>query len=201
MTIDVSDELPRANSVSPRYFSSQADFRRWLAAHHATAPELWVGFHKKASGRGGLGYKEAVDEALCFGWIDGLKKRVDADSYMHRFTPRRAGSIWSAVNLKRMNELIALGLVSKAGFDTFERRDPKRAGLYSFENRPQALAPALEKRFRAKTRAWKFFNAQPPGYRKVCVFYVMSAKKDETRARRLAALIAASSEEKRLTWM
>ena len=102
MTIDVS-ELPRAKSVSPRYFGSQADFRRWLAVHHATAPELWVGFHKKASGRGGLGYKEAVDEALCFGWIDGLKKRVDADSYMHRFTPRRAGSIWSAVNLKRMH--------------------------------------------------------------------------------------------------
>jgi uncharacterized protein YdeI (YjbR/CyaY-like superfamily) len=193
--------LARTKQPSPRHFSSPAEFRRWLEAHHASATELWVGFYKKDSGRGGLGYKEAVDEALCFGWIDGIKKRVDDASYMHRFTPRTAGSIWSAVNLKRIEELIGIGVVSKAGLATYERRDPKKAGLYSFENRPQQLAPALEKRFRANARAWTFFRAQPPGYRKLCVFFVMSAKKEETRLRRLDMLIKSSSEEKRLTWM
>jgi uncharacterized protein YdeI (YjbR/CyaY-like superfamily) len=187
--------------MKPRYFKSQADFRRWLEAHHASAPELLVGFWKKDSGKGGLGYKEAVDEALCFGWIDGIKKRVDDSSYTHRFTPRRRGSIWSAINLKRMKELIASGLVSKAGLETYEGRDPKKAGLYSFENRPQAFDPAIEKTFRANARAWTFFLAQPPGYRKVCIFFVMSAKKEETRLRRLEVLMNASSKGQRLEWM
>ncbi len=186
--------------MKPRYFRSQSDFRRWLAANHASARELRVGFYKKASGKGGLGYKEAVDEALCFGWIDGIKKRVDEASYTHRFTPRRPGSIWSAINLKRMQELIASGVVSKAGLETYERRDPKRAGLYSFENRPKTF-DALEKTFRANARAWTFFLAQPPGYRKVCTFFVMSAKKEETRLRRLEVLMNVSSKGQRLEWM
>jgi uncharacterized protein YdeI (YjbR/CyaY-like superfamily) len=187
--------------MTPRHFASQAEFRRWLEAHHASERELWVGFHKKASGRGGLGYKEAVDEALCFGWIDGLKKRVDDASYMHRFTPRTAGSIWSAINLKRIKELIASGLVSKAGLEAFERRDPKRAGLYSFENRPQTFDTALERRFKANARAWTFFRAQPPGYQRLCTFFVMSAKKEDTRLRRLALVMKASSKGQRLEWM
>ena len=170
--------------MKPRYFRSQSDFRRWLAANHASARELRVGFYKKASGKGGLGYKEAVDEA----------------SYTHRFTPRRSGSIWSAINLKRMQELIASGVVSKAGLETYERRDPKRAGLYSFENRPKTF-DALEKTFRANARAWTFFLAQPPGYRKVCTFFVMSAKKEETRLRRLEVLMNVSSKGQRLEWM
>jgi uncharacterized protein YdeI (YjbR/CyaY-like superfamily) len=193
--------LAGANPQSARYFASQAEFRRWLEAHHRSSSELWVGFYKKGTRKAGIGYKEAVDEALCFGWIDGLKKRIDDERYVHRFTPRRAGSIWSAVNIKRMNELIALGLVAPHGRQTYEQRDPKKAGLYSFENRPQRLAPALEARFRADARAWTFFNAQPPGYRRVCVHYVMSAKRDDTRLRRLDALIATSAGEKRLTWM
>lgn len=197
----MAKKLSDAKARAPRFFGSSAEFRRWLEAHHESASELWVGFYKKGSGRGGIGYKDAVDEALCFGWIDGLKKRVDGERYMHRFTPRTPGSIWSAVNLKRMNELIALGVVSLRGRKTFDERDPKKAGLYSFENRPSVLAPALERRFRANRRAWTFFRAQPPGYQKVCVFFVMSAKKDETRLRRLETLIAKSSEEKRLTWM
>jgi uncharacterized protein YdeI (YjbR/CyaY-like superfamily) len=187
--------------MKARYFKSQAEFRRWLAAHHASASELLVGFYKKASGKGGLGYKEAVDEALCFGWIDGIKKRVDEASYTHRFTPRRRGSIWSAINLKRMKELIASGLVSKVGLETYERRDPKKAGLYSFENRPQTFDAAIEKTFRANARAWTFFLAQPPGYRKVCTFFVMSAKKEETRLRRLEVLTNVSSKGQRLQWM
>jgi uncharacterized protein YdeI (YjbR/CyaY-like superfamily) len=185
--------------VKPRYFKSQAEFRRWLEAHHASERELVVGFYKKASGKGGIGYKEAVDEALCFGWIDGIKKRVDEASYTHRFTPRRAGSIWSAINLKRMNELIALGLVSTAGLDTFERRDPKKAGLYSFENRPQAFDAVIARAFKANARAWAFFRAQPPGYQKVLTFWIMSAKKEETRLRRLDVLVRRSAEGKRMT--
>jgi uncharacterized protein YdeI (YjbR/CyaY-like superfamily) len=196
-----SKQLPRAADPAPRHFGSQAELRRWLEAHHASASELWVGFYKKASGRAGITYKQALDEALCFGWIDGRIKRVDEASFMLRFTPRRPGSIWSTVNLRRMKELIALGVVAQRGLETYEGRDLKKAGMYSFENRPQALAPPLEKKFRAKARAWAFFNAQPPGYRRVCIFYLMSAKKDETRARRLGLLMKLSSEEKRLTWM
>jgi len=187
--------------MKARYFRSQAAFRRWLEAHHASASELVVGFYKKASSKGGLGYKEAVDEALCFGWIDGIKKRVDEASYTHRFTPRRPGSIWSAINLKRMKELIASGVVSKAGLETYERRDPKKAGLYSFENRPKTFDAPIEKAFRANARAWTFFLTQPPGYRKVCTFFVMSAKKEETRLRRLQVLMNVSSKGQRLEWM
>jgi uncharacterized protein YdeI (YjbR/CyaY-like superfamily) len=187
--------------VKPHYFKSQAEFRRWLEAHHASASELLVGFYKKASGKGGLGYKEAVDEGLCFGWIDGIKKRVDEASYTHRFTPRRRGSIWSAINLKRMKELIASGVVSKVGLETYERRDPKKAGLYSFENRPKTFDAGLEKTFKANARAWTFFLAQPPGYRRVCTFFVMSAKKEETRLRRLGILMNVSSKGQRLEWM
>ena len=187
--------------MKPRYFTSQADFRRWLEAHHASAPELLVGFYKKASGKGGLGYKEAVDEALCFGWIDGIKKRVDGERYTHRFTPRRPGSIWSAINLKRMKELIAGGVVSKMGLETYERRDPKKAGLYSFENRPQVFDAAMARRFKANGRAWSVFRAQPPGYQRVCTFFVMSAKKEETRLRRLELLMNVSSKGRRLEWM
>ena len=190
-----------ARPSSPRYFRSQAAFRRWLENHAETASELWVGFYKKASGREGISYRQAVDEALCFGWIDGVVKRVDEASYMHRFTPRLPGSIWSAVNLKRIEELIAAGQVAPRGLQTYESRDPKKAGRYSFENRPKALAPALEQRFRVNARAWRFFSAQPPGYRRLCMFFVMSAKKQETQVRRLDAVIAASSEEKRLSWM
>jgi uncharacterized protein YdeI (YjbR/CyaY-like superfamily) len=186
---------------APRYFSSRAAFRRWLERHHASASELWVGFYKKASGKGGISYKEAVDEALCFGWIDGIVKRVDEASYTHRFTPRVAGSIWSAANLKRMKDLIALGVVAKAGLDVFERRDPKKSGLYSFENRPKKLDAPLEREFRANAPAWTFFRAQPPGYQKLCVFFVMSAKKENTRRRRLELLITTSAGGKRMSWM
>jgi uncharacterized protein YdeI (YjbR/CyaY-like superfamily) len=187
--------------MKPRYFKSATDFRAWLEANGATARELWVGFYKKASGRGGLAYKEAVDEALCFGWIDGIKKRVDEVSYMHRFTPRTAASIWSAVNLKRMTELIAAGRVAAAGRAAYEQRDPTRTQRYSFENTPAAFDAALERRFKASTRAWRFFREQPPGYRKLVTFWVMSAKKEETRQRRLAALIEDSAEGKRISWM
>jgi uncharacterized protein YdeI (YjbR/CyaY-like superfamily) len=184
--------------MKPRHFPSQAEFRRWLAANGAKEKELWVGFYKKASGKGGMDYRQALDEALCAGWIDGVRKGVDAESYVQRFSPRTKTSIWSAVNLKRIKELIAAGRVTKAGLQVYESRDPKRAGLYSYENRPKAFDAAAERAFKANKDAWAFFDAQPPGYRKLCVFFVMEGKKEETRTRRLERLIKVSSEGKRI---
>lgn len=174
---------------TPRYFTSAAAFRRWLAAHHAREAFLWVGFWKVSSGRRGLTYEEAVDEALCFGWIDGVVNRVDEASYMHRFAPRTKKSIWSSVNLAKYAALEAAGRVAPAGRATYEGRDPARAGLYSFENRHVTLDAAFERRFRAERRAWAFFEAQPPGYRRLAAFWVMSAKQPQTRERRFAQLV------------
>jgi uncharacterized protein YdeI (YjbR/CyaY-like superfamily) len=187
--------------MKPRYFKSQADFRMWLEKHHATARELWVGFYKKASGKKGLAYPEAVDEALCFGWIDGIKKRVDADSFKHRFTPRTKVSSWSVVNTRRVTELIKRGLVAKAGLDAFRGRDRRRSGIYLYEQRPQDLSPEYERRFKADPRAWNFFQAQPPGYRRLAIGWIMHAKKEETRLKRLDAILKASAEETRTRWM
>jgi uncharacterized protein YdeI (YjbR/CyaY-like superfamily) len=184
--------------VKAVFFKTAAEFRRWLSAHHATERELLVGFYKKASGRPGISYKEAVDEALCFGWIDGIKNRVDDQRYTHRFTPRTAGSTWSLINANRVKELIALGRMARAGLDAFERRDPKKTGIYSFEQRPSTFDSALERAFRRNTAAWTFFTAQPPGYRRLMTFYVMSAKQQETRERRLAVLVKSSAEGKRI---
>jgi uncharacterized protein YdeI (YjbR/CyaY-like superfamily) len=176
--------------MTPRFFATPREFRRWLAKHHADTAELWVGFHKKDTGRPSITWPESVDEALCVGWIDGLRKSIDADSYMIRFTPRKSGSIWSAVNTRRANALIAEGRMTPAGLRAFEGRDPKKTNLYSFEQRKAAqLDPALEKRFKANSAAWKFFQSQPDGYRRVAIFYVMSAKQPITRARRLDTLI------------
>src|SRR5438309_2174733 len=141
-----------------------------------------------------MNYKEALDEALCAGWIDGVRKSVDAESYVQRFSPRTKTSVWSVVNLKRVKELIAARRMTKVGLDVYRGRDPKRSGLYSYENRPKAFDATTERAFKANKDAWDFFNAQPPGYRKLCVFFVMEAKKDETRARRLERLMKVSSE-------
>ena len=187
--------------MKPRYFRSAEAFRTWLAANSSRARELWVGFYKKASGKGGLTYKEAVDEALCHGWIDGIKKRVDEDSYTHRFTPRTATSIWSVVNLKRMQELLASGRVAAAGRDVYERRDPARTHRYSYEKAPAAFEGALARRFKANKAAWTYFQAQPEGYRKLVTQWVTGAVKEETRLRRLDVVIRDSAEGKRISWM
>jgi uncharacterized protein YdeI (YjbR/CyaY-like superfamily) len=177
-----------------RFFRNAAEFRQWLAKHHASATEVWVGFYRKGSGKTGISYKEALDEALCFGWIDGVRKRVDDVSYTNRFSPRTAKSIWSLVNIRRVGELMKQGLVAAPGIAAFKARDPKRSGMYSFENRPTSFAPELEKVFRANRRAWAFWEAQPPGRRRTVTWWVMSAIKDETRRSRLAAVIEASAE-------
>ena len=184
--------------MTPRFFRSREAFRAWLEKHHATDPELWVGFHRKASGKSGLTYPESVDEALCFGWIDGVKKRVDEASYMHRFTPRKRDSYWSAVNTKRFEQLVKSGVVAPPGLEAFERRDPKKTEQYSFERKSAAFDPVVERAFKANARAWTFFRAQPPGYQRILTFWVMSAKQESTRLRRLDMLAAKSAKGERL---
>lgn len=160
---------------------------------------MFVGFYKKTSGKGGLTYQEAVLEALCFGWIDGIIKSVDAESYMHRFTPRKPGSIWSNTNVAHVERLRAAGRMAPAGLRAFEQRSAARTGIYSFEQATEAkLTPAFEKQFRAQPRAWAFFQAQPAWYRRRVTHVIVSAKKDETRRRRLARTIAASARGERL---
>jgi uncharacterized protein YdeI (YjbR/CyaY-like superfamily) len=181
-----------------RFFSTQSLFRQWLAKNHARSAELWVGFHKKNSGKKSISYAEALDEALCFGWIDGVRKSVDESSYTIRFTPRKSKSIWSRVNTKRAEELSKLGRMKPSGREAFALRDPQRSGIYSFETAARKLAEVYETKFRAKKRAWEYFQNQPPGYRKLATFWVMSAKKDETRLRRLEQLISDSAEARRL---
>jgi len=174
----------------PTFFATPAAFRAWLERHHASRDELWVGFHKKGTGRPSITWPESVDEALCFGWIDGLRKSVDETSYMIRFTPRRATSIWSAVNIRRVEALAAEGRMRPAGEAAFAARREEKSRVYSFESKPAALAPEFERVLRANRRAAAFYDAQPPWYRRTTAFWVMSAKREETRARRLAALIA-----------
>ncbi|MBL9136918.1 MAG: YdeI/OmpD-associated family protein [Verrucomicrobiales bacterium] len=180
------------------FFPSALDFRHWLEANHQTTTEIWVGFYRKDAGQAGITYVEALDEALCFGWIDGIRKKVDALRYTNRFTPRKPRSTWSRVNIRRLEELSRLGRVTPAGAAAYAARDPERSGIYSFEQRPQSLPPELERQFRAKGKAWSFFQAQPPGYRRTVIWWVISAKKPETRDLRLKKLIAASTKETRL---
>jgi len=163
--------------------------------HHAERREVWVGFHKKRSGRPSISWPEAVDQALCFGWIDGVRKSIDADSYRNRFTPRRPGSTWSSVNIRRAGELIRLGLMQPAGLAAFEARKPERSGVYSYEQRDQAsLEPAHEAQLRANRAAWEFLQAQPPWYRRTAIRWIVSAKQEATRLRRLATLIECSAQ-------
>jgi uncharacterized protein YdeI (YjbR/CyaY-like superfamily) len=183
--------------MQPTYFRTPAEFRRWLEKHHGDTAELLVGLHKKGSGEPSLTYPEALDEALCFGWIDGVRKSVDETRYTIRFTPRKPDSKWSAVNIRKAEALKAAGRMRPPGLAAFDGRNPAKAG-YSFEERPHDLDPAYEARFRAHSKAWAHFQAQPPGYRRTAIFWVMSAKKDETRLRRLGQLIEISAQGERL---
>jgi uncharacterized protein YdeI (YjbR/CyaY-like superfamily) len=184
--------------MSPRFFRSAAEWHAWLARNHDREKELLLGFYKKDAGRPGITYAEALDEALCFGWIDGVRKGRDAASYTIRFSPRGPRSIWSQVNLRHMARLVAAGRVQPPGRAAYERRDEKRVKLYAFERDSAELTAAHRKRFRANKKAWAFWSAQPPGYRKTLSWYVIGARKDETRQRRLEALIAACARGERL---
>jgi len=179
--------------MKPTFFKSQSDFRKWLEEHHATSKELLVGFYKKSSGRRSITWPESVDEALCFGWIDGIRRSLDEISYTIRFTPRRSSSIWSAINIKRVQELSDQGMMRPAGFKAFEARKENKSGIYSYEQRSDRLPEPYEKRFKRNKRAWAFFEAQPPWYRKTAGWWVVSAKKEETRLKRLMKLIEDSA--------
>jgi uncharacterized protein YdeI (YjbR/CyaY-like superfamily) len=180
--------------MEPTFFATPDEFRAWLQEHHATASELLVGFHKKDSGRPSITWPQAVDQALCFGWIDGVRRRIDDASYSIRFTPRKARSTWSAVNVRRVGELTAEGLMHPAGLAAFERRSADRTAIYSYEQRRGAELDAEQKRrFRANERAWAWFEAQPPSYRRTATHWVISAKRAETTERRLERLIADSA--------
>ena len=185
--------------MEPVFFATPADFRRWLGKHHRSAAELLVGFYKKGSGRPSITWPESVDEALCFGWIDGVRRSLDDESYTIRFTPRRPGSNWSLINIRKVEALIRDGRMKPAGLEAFNARDEAKSGVYSFEQRENAkLDRKAEAKFKANRAAWKFFQAQPPGYRKIAAFYVMSAKREETRAKRLNILIEHSAAGQRI---
>lgn len=190
-----------ASRPEPRFFASQEAFRTWLEKRHSTATELWVGLVRNGSGLRGIGYREALDEALCFGWIDGVRRSLDAGRWTIRFTPRKPGSVWSEVNIRRARELAAEGRMRPAGLAAFAERDEAKARSYSYERAASELGPALEQEFRRHAAAWAFFQAQPPYYRRVVTFYVASAKKEETRRRRLASVIAHSARGERLPAM
>jgi uncharacterized protein YdeI (YjbR/CyaY-like superfamily) len=180
------------------FFRSPAEFRRWLQKNHERVQELWVGFYKKESGRPSLTWPESVDEALCFGWIDGVRKRVDEISYTIRFTPRKAGSFWSPVNTRRVAELTKAGKMAPAGVAAFERRDHQRTRRYSYERTTARLTPAEARLMKASPGAWEFLRAQAPSYQRLAAWFVASARKPETRRRRLERLIAVCARGKRL---
>ena len=184
--------------MQPKFFSTPEKFRQWLERNHDGATELLLGFHKKSSGKKSITYAEALDEALCFGWIDGVRKNLNETSYTIRFTPRKPRSIWSLVNVNHVERLKKQGRMHPAGVEAYERREPERTGIYSFENRPRELSPEYEKTFRQNKAAWKFFQEQPPGYKRLMIFRTMSAKKEETRLRRLKQLIDSSEKGVRM---
>ncbi len=182
--------------TEPVFFASPSAFRAWLEKHHDDTSELLVGFYKRSSGRPSITWPESVEQALCFGWIDGVRRSIDDTSYTIRFTPRKARSNWSAVNIKKASELIESGLMRPAGLEAFKKRTEARSGIYSYEQRHLAkLDEDYEARFRANEKAWAFFQSKPPSYRKAVTWWVVSAKKEETRLRRLAKLIEESERE------
>jgi uncharacterized protein YdeI (YjbR/CyaY-like superfamily) len=185
-------------SAEPKFFKSAAAFRAWLEGHHGTRRELVIGFHKRGLRRPGMTYPEAVDEALAFGWIDGVLRRMDDERYCIRFTPRRPGSVWSAVNIRKAKALVKAGRMAAAGLTAFRAGKRANTKRYSYENRPQALPAKYARAFKRNTRAWTFFKAQPPGYRRMATWFVVSAVKEETRDKRLARLIEVSAAGKRL---
>jgi uncharacterized protein YdeI (YjbR/CyaY-like superfamily) len=184
--------------VVGKAFRDAAAFRKWLEANHASERELVVKLYKVHAKEKGMTYAQALDEALCFGWIDGVRRGGDEESFSIRFTPRTARSTWSAVNIKRATELDAAGRMHESGLTAFRKRSAERSGIYAYENRQTELTLDYAKKLRSNKTAWKFFESQPPWYRRTAIYWVMSAKKEETRERRLASLIEVSAKAKPL---
>ena len=190
-------DRPTKTQPNPTFFAKPREFHAWLQKNHDKASEIWVGFHEKSSGKPSITMQESVDEALCFGWIDSVRKGLNDTSYTNRFTKRKARSTWSALNIRRAKELISLGRMQPAGIKAFEQRTDERSAIYSYEQRQSAkLSGAFEKQFRTNEKAWKFFRAQAPWYQRVAAFWVVSAKKDDTRLKRLSKLIEDSENER-----
>ena len=182
--------------VVGKAFRDASEFRAWLERNHDSETELVVKLYKVQAKQKGLTYTDALDEALCFGWIDGVRRGGDDESFSIRFTPRKPKSTWSAVNIKRVGELDGAGRMHESGLAAFRRRSAEKSGIYAYENRQIELSAGFEKRFRSNRKAWAFFESQPPWYRRTSIYWVMSAKKEETRERRLASLIEFSAKQK-----
>lgn len=181
-----------------KFFPTQSDFRRWLEENHDRETEIIVGYYNVKSGKTGMTWSESVDQALCFGWIDGVRRKVDNESYCNRFTPRKANSNWSAVNIAKVAELTEKGLMKPAGIAAFEKRKDEKSAVYAYENELKTFSGDFEKRFKADKAAWEFFEAQANWYKKQMINWVMTAKQEATREGRLERLMAASANGKRL---
>ncbi|HKJ42915.1 MAG TPA: YdeI/OmpD-associated family protein [Sunxiuqinia sp.] len=182
-----------SSEVQPIYFETESDFRMWLEKYHRKASELFVGFYKVGSGRKSMTWSQSVDQAICFGWIDGVRKSIDEDRYVIRFTPRKPNSTWSVVNIKKVDELTKKGLMRPDGLAAFQRRKEDNSGIYSYENQNSVrLSDEFEKLFKSNPKAWSYFQSLPPSYRKPAIRWVMSAKQETTRRKRLATLISDS---------
>lgn len=184
--------------MKPKFFLTQSDFRQWLEENHETASEIVVGYYNVKSGKGGMTWSESVDEALCFGWIDGGRRKIDEESYCNRFTPRKANSNWSAVNMAKVAELTAKNLMRPAGIAAFAKRQERKSKVYAYENDLKRFSDEYEKHFRSNERAWDFFEKQANWYRKQMINWVMTAKQAATRERRLEKLIFESENERRV---
>lgn len=186
--------------MEPIFPPTPSDWRKWLEEHHSDHTELWVGYYKKATGLPSMTWAQSVDEALCFGWIDGIRKSIDETAYKIRFTPRKTNSIWSAVNIKRIEELIELGLVHESGLKAYQARKQEKSEIYAYEQNPDdiKLDADYENRFQANQGAWDFFQAQAPSYKRPALWWIISAKKAETREKRLLTLIEDSANGRRL---
>lgn len=184
--------------MKPSFFATRDVFRRWLEHHHATADELLVGFYKKGSGMPSISWPESVDEALCYGWIDSIRKSIDENTYTIRFTPRKPGSTWSGINIKRAQELIQQGKMCPAGFKAYEARKENKSGIYSYEQRAVDLEDPYKEILKKNAAAWRFYEGQPPSYRKAIGWWIISAKREETRIKRMHKLIAFSAMGQRL---
>ncbi len=187
------------NQRIANFFETPEKFRKWLEKNHRLEKELLVGFYKVGSGKPSMNWSQSVDQALCFGWIDGVRKSIDHESYSIRFTPRKSTSIWSAVNIKKMEELTKSGLMRPEGLKAFELRKPERSAIYSHEKELATLYPNYEKQFKANEKAWEFFNSQAPSYKKVMLHWITSAKQEKTRLSRLEKTIKESELGKRIS--
>ncbi|HSV10560.1 MAG TPA: YdeI/OmpD-associated family protein [Hanamia sp.] len=173
----------------PLFFSTQSSFRKWLEKNHGKAKELLVGFYKVNSGKESMSWSQSVDEAICFGWIDGVRKSIDSESYSIRFTPRKPGSIWSAINIQKVENLSKQGFMHPSGLAAFEKRKEHKSRIYSYEKPPENLSKDFLKKFQSNKKAWKYFQSMAPSYQRTAIHWVMNAKQENTRIKRVAELI------------